>query len=119
MRLAYAPRMMIKRISTGFAFLALIFSTSIAHADQIDGTWCSPKGESMTIEGSNVVTPGGNKITANYDRHHVDYALPEGEENAGARLSADQLNDDNISVTLIRGGTAGAAVVWKRCEVVS
>ena len=75
----------------------------------------------MTINGSQVVTPGGKTIIGRYTRHHFDYVIPQGEENAGNRVSADQIDDQNIQVTEGRhtADPPNAHVIWKRCEVVS
>ena len=99
----------------------LLATTTTAAADQIDGTWCSPSGESMTIEGSRIVTPGGRVITGRYTRHHVDYEVPEGEANAGNRISADQLNDEEIRVIVIGKDTSANEPheIWTKCQVTS
>lgn len=99
----------------------LCLSASSSFADQIDGTWCSPTGESMTIKGEQVVTPGGNAITGRYTRHHFDYEVPGSEKNAGDVVSADQINDENIQVKILRGAERirEKSVIWQRCDVVS
>ncbi len=98
-----------------------ILTIDEASADQIDGTWCSPAGESMTIQGPRVVTPGGNTIEGRYTRHHFDYTVPAGEKHAGDAVSADQLNDETIRVTMLRGPdrVRDEPVIWNRCDVVS
>jgi hypothetical protein len=99
----------------------LLATTTIAAADQIDGTWCSPSGGSMTIEGSRIVTPGGHVVTGRYNRHHVDYEVPEGETNAGNRVSADQLNDEEIRVNIIGKNPSAndPSKIWTKCQVTS
>ncbi len=75
----------------------------------------------MTIEGSQIVTPGGKAITGRYNRHHVDYEVPEGEANAGSLFSADQLNDDEIRV-IVLGKDPSAnkpSEIWTKCQVTS
>jgi hypothetical protein len=101
--------------------LVLLATTTTAAADQIDGTWCSPSGASMTIEGSRIVTPGGRVITGRYNRHHVDYEVPEGEADAGNRLSADQLNDEEIRVIVIGKDPSAneSSEIWTKCQVTS
>lgn len=103
------------------AIIILVAATQPALADQIDGNWCSPDGQSISVDGPNVVTPGGSKISANYDRHHVDFQIPEGEPHSGDRFSADQLNDDQISVSITRArdARAGKAVIWTPCRPIS
>lgn len=103
------------------AVLVWLASCSGALADQIDGTWCSPSGESMTIEGETVITPGGKTLTGRYRRHYFDYEIPAGEPHAGGRIYAEQLNDQEIRVTVIKKVQAepGAHDTWTRCEVIS
>lgn len=102
---------------------AVIFAatTQPSLADRIDGDWCAPGGGSISVDGPNVVTPGGRKIIANYNRHHVDFEIPKGEPDAGGRFSADQLNDEEISVSIVAAGDAGAgkAVIWRPCKPIS
>ena len=99
----------------------LLATTTNAVADQIDGTWCSPSGDSMTIEGSRIVTPGGHVVTGRYNRHHVDYEVPEGEAAAGSRVSADQLNGEEIRVIVIAKDPSASAPseIWTKCQVTS
>ena len=101
--------------------VVLLATTTIAVADQIDGTWCSPSGDSMTIEGSRIVTPGGHVATGRYNRHHVDYEVPEGETNAGHRVNADQLNDEEIRVVVIgkEPSANDPGKIWTKCQVTS
>jgi len=101
--------------------VVLLATTTLAAADQIDGTWCSPSGSSMTIEGSRIVTPGGQSVTGRYNRHHVDYQVPEGEPGAGSRASADQLNDDEIRVVMPGGDQSASqpGEIWTKCQVTS
>ncbi len=109
-------------ILTIFAVLTLAFGfASPAMADQIDGTWCSPSGQSMTIDGQNIRTPSGKTLVGRYSRHRFDYEIPEGEPNAGGRIFAEQLNDQEIRVTVIKQVQAepGAHDTWTRCDVVS
>ena len=109
-------------INTTVVLLLLAFGfVSPAIADQIDGTWCSPAGQSMTIDGANVRTPSGKNIVGRYSRHRFDYEIPDGEPNAGGRIFAEQLNDQEIRVTVIKQVQTepGAHDTWTRCDVVS
>lgn len=104
-----------------FALILVIGLCGPAYGDQIDGRWCSPKGLSIEVDGAKVTTPGGNTVVANYDRHHIDYEIPVGEPNAGGRFSADQLNDEEISVTILSksGEATGNAEIWTPCKPIS
>jgi hypothetical protein len=113
---------MIAIIKRGLLISSMFLATTtIAVADQIDGTWCSPSGDSMTIEGARIVTPGGNVVTGRYNRHHVDYEVPQGETDAGNRVSADQLNDEQIRVIVMGKDPAANAPseIWTKCQVTS
>jgi hypothetical protein len=43
--------------------LALAGLVTAAHADAIDGDWCSADGRSLSITGPTIRTPGGATIT--------------------------------------------------------
>jgi hypothetical protein len=103
-------------------FSIIMASTIHALADRIDGAWCSPSGESMTIEGSQAITPGRKSVTGNYTRHHFDYVIPQEEKDAGEIISADQIDDKNIQVRVLRGPdqkTSEPDKIWQRCDVIS
>jgi hypothetical protein len=101
--------------------VVLFTSTQAALADRIDGTWCSPDGKSVSVDGPNVVTSRGNAIFANYNRHHIDYIIPAGEPDEGSQFRADQLNDNQIRVVLIGAGgePKGEVEIWTPCKPVS
>ena len=89
-----------------------------AAADQINGNWCSPKGQTLSINGTHVITPAGNVVSANHERHHIDYQIPLGEPNAGDRFIADQLSDEKISVKIAKGKNTdeGTSEIWTPCK---
>ncbi len=102
-------------VAAGSFFVA----TGVAYADKIDGTWCSPDGKSMTIEGRRITTPGGNNLIGTYTRHTFTYDVPAGEPDEGSRIWSEQLNDEMIRVTRYRSEEPGEPVIWTRCEVIS
>ncbi|HKJ62034.1 MAG TPA: hypothetical protein VKA94_08565 [Hyphomicrobiales bacterium] len=107
-----------------FVILAAIMtcaSTQAALADRIDGTWCSPDGKSVSVDGPRVTTSHGNAVDANYNRHHIDYTIPAGEPDEGDQFRADQLNDNQIMVVLFGAGgePKGEAEIWTQCKPVS
>jgi hypothetical protein len=62
-------RMNIRQIARTSLLAALLAPVAphLASADAIDGEWC--KGTShFTIDGPNILTPGGNRIQGNYTR---------------------------------------------------
>jgi len=75
----------------------------------------------MTIEGSRVIVPSGKAITGQYNRHHFDYVVPQGDDGAGAHVHADLLDEEDMIVTITppSATTPGAPTFWKRCKVVS
>ena len=62
---------------------AMLLQTGTAHADAIDGDWCSTEGMRMSIRGEKITTPGGKQIQGNYSRHAFDYVVPAGENGPG------------------------------------
>lgn len=100
------------------AMAGLLMSTAPALADRIDGDWCY-KSLSFTIDGPSIVTPGGTRMTGEYDRHGFRYVVPAGEADSGARIDMTQFNDTTIQVTTTPNTTAGAArtEIWKRCQL--
>lgn len=116
------PVAMTRIVNAYFVAGCLVFvSAGSAFADQIDGSWCAPTGESMTIEGPTVITPGGRTLSGRYDRHNFSYDIPDGETNAGGRMDANQLDDQHIRVTIAPPAQTEPAphAIWTRCEVIS
>ncbi len=102
--------------------LASLFFAAQAYADQIDGSWCKPNStDRMHINGSEVTTPAGNLVIAQYTRHSVEYDVPEGEIPIGGRIRADQIDDERIDVAQIKKVQLEppAHDVWTRCEQIS
>ena len=87
-------------------------------ADQINGNWCSPGGKTLSINDDQVITPAGNRVTANFDRHHIDYQIPAGEPHAGDQFTADQLSDEELQVRIVpnKGPVQGASEIWTPCK---
>ena len=98
------------------ASAALLGSVQPALADAIDGNWCRNDGKRMSIQGPAIVTPGGHKITGDYDRHAFSYVIPPGEPGTGDKVSIQLLGE---YLAHARQGTDPAIQEWKRCEPVS
>lgn len=98
--------------------LALVATSSLAHADAIDGTWCSPAGEQVTIDGEDVTTPGGQQIKGAYTRHTMAFEIPAGEPGAGKKLYMVQLHEGAVRVTTIAEVQVepGPHEDWTRCQ---
>ena len=105
----------------GLATVALLLlPAGRARADAIDGEWCYPDGRHMSIQGPNIVTPGGTAITGNYARHYFSYVVPPAEPGAGQTVAMTLMNEYTVNLRVGAGGAnaAQAAVpveVWHRC----
>jgi hypothetical protein len=95
--------------------LAVLVLATPAHADAIDGEWCLAS-RHLAINGPNILTPGGNRIVGNYDRHGFSYVVPVNEEGAGTEVVMVLLNEENVRLTR---GPGAAPEVWKRCKPTS
>lgn len=111
-------RMTIRQIARTSLLAALLSPVAphLASADAIDGEWC--KGTShFTIDGPNILTPGGNRIQGNYTRHSFAYVVPDNEPEAGSEISMLLLNEENVRLT--RQGQSSQPEVWQRCRPTS
>ncbi len=100
----------------GVTCIGLVQFAAPARAHVIDGQWCSA-GRTMTIKGSTITTPGGNKIKGNYAYHFFDYIVPPGEPGAGSKVIA-KLRDyeEKVDVT---SDSNPKPVTWTRCQITS
>ena len=92
---------------------ALLLYAQAARADQIDGHWCPADGRNLSIEGSMIITPGGNEIVGDYRRHSFFYTVPADEPQPGTRVAMQQLND--LVIQVMPEG-AQEAQTWRRCN---
>jgi hypothetical protein len=89
-----------------------------AWADAIDGHWCYPDGRRIFIQGSAIITPGGNRIDGNYSRHFYSYVAPSSEPDSGQTVFMALMNEETVR---LRVGAAPAypsdasEQVWHRC----
>ena len=84
-----------------------------AAADTIDGHWCAADGRYLSIQGPQIVTPGGAKMDGDYTRHGFSYVVPAREPGAGETVSMTLVNEQTVHVAL--GAAGGAPQVWRRC----
>jgi len=107
---------MTRLIAKFAATLAFVVGlTGVAHADAIDGEWCSVDGQHMSIAGADITTPGGKQMKGNYSRHALDYVVPDGEAGAGQTVNI-YLRSEYFAVS--RQGASDAPVKeWRRCAV--
>jgi hypothetical protein len=90
--------------------LALV--PAAARADSIDGHWCTDTGLRMTIQGQNLVSPGGVRISGDYGRHDFSYVAPAGEPGGGGRVDLRLMGENAV-----RAQAASGAIepLWRRC----
>jgi len=101
------------RALTAITSFALIgFSTS-ALADAIDGDWCLANGKHMSIQGPEIITPGGKQTRGDYSRHFFSYVIPPGESGAGETVSITLLSE---YLAHARIGSDPAVHEWHRCQ---
>jgi hypothetical protein len=104
--------------TTAFPLL-LAFATlggaTPASADAIDGHWCFTGGLRLSINGPEIVTPGGSLLKGIYDRHGFSYVVPAPEPGAGATVVMTLLNEQTVQ---LRTGTDAQAPmqIWQRCS---
>lgn len=84
-----------------------------ALADAIDGSWCSPDGRTLAIDGPHIRTPGGRNLDGTYDRHAFYYKAPNGEPGAGKGVNMVLLGDNTIHLT----PEGKRREIWHRCKL--
>lgn len=94
----------------------LIWAVTPAAADVIDGNWCHPNGQRLSIRGPEIITPGGNKLSGNYDRHGFSYVVPAPEPAAGQPHIMQLLNENTMRAR-VGGPPTGTdpSEIWTRC----
>ena len=91
------------------ALLATFSGTALA--DAIDGDWCHGDGRRLSINGPDIVTPGGTRLKGDYDRHHFSYVVPSSEPGAGATVTMVLLSE----ILMHLKPPAGEQQTWRRC----
>jgi hypothetical protein len=92
----------------------LVLFAGPALADAIDGNWCHNDGRRFSIQGSNIVTPGGKRMQGNYSRHYYTYVPPTPERGAGATVAMTLMNENTVHIQY--GESKDAPEVWLRCS---
>ncbi|MBI3504886.1 MAG: hypothetical protein HY059_08590 [Proteobacteria bacterium] len=91
----------------------LCLAVPLAHADAIDGDWCSPNGaRHLTIDGPKMMTPGGARIEGSYTRHTFDYVAPAREVEAGKKVEMRLMGETAVQ---FRPDGESQAQIWRRC----
>ena len=92
------------------------FISPPAHADAIDGDWCSTtEAKQFSIAGPNITTPAGTHTTGDYSRHAFAYIVPDGDPGAGQAIVMQLMNEEEVRVSV----NGGEAKIWRRCELIS
>ena len=106
-------------------FVALGFvsgGVNLAHADAIDGTWCSERDHrQLTVAGPSATLPGGQRVTGEYSRHRFSYIVPMPDVQAGRVMVLRLMGEmAMISVSASADGASPSEPEnWKRCELTS
>lgn len=96
-------------------FLAIVWSPGIAHADALDGDWCSEEGNKLTIDGKIITTPAGRTIEGVYGRHRFQYTAPVGGWKSGKDIDIRQYSDTRM---VLKAGDE-RETEWRPCEHIS
>ncbi|MBI5320771.1 hypothetical protein [Bradyrhizobium sp.] len=94
--------------------LAVVMQAGAAHADAIDGDWCSADGQRMSIRGDNITIPSGRQIAGNYSRHAFDYVIPPGDSGAGDTVNII-LRSEYLAFSR-QGANGDKPTEWRRCK---
>ena len=82
-----------------------------ARADAIDSDWCHAESGRLSINGPQIVTPGGAKMTGEYDRHHFSYVAPANEPGGGSTVTMILLSELQMRLK----PPSGEEQLWRRC----
>ena len=95
----------------GLALPLLVLFALPVLADAIDGDWCLGDGSRLTINGPDIVTPGGRQTKGDYDRHHFAYVVPAQEPGAGGTVAMILMSEIQMRLK----PPAGDEQIWRRC----
>ena len=92
-----------------------------AHANRLDGIWCSPDGRRITVDGLDVITPGGQRTTGVYGTHDFSFAVPENERDAGAVIWMKLVDENTARVSTVSNEPSEPPPhgLWRRCAYTS
>lgn len=87
---------------------------SVAFAQgALDGDWCHADGKRLTLKGSDVVTPAGKSLRAEYARTFASWVIPDGEPNAGTTIRMMLIGADRAHTR--EGAADTPPLEWRRC----
>lgn len=93
----------------------LMLGVTGASADALDGDWCNLTDGKLTIDGSVIITPAGNRVMGDYGRHRFIYTAPEGDWHGGETIVIQQYSEQLMKLTV----GDGESREWRPCQVVS
>ena len=103
------------KIATAASSALLILMSVPAHADAIDGNWCNRDLGRLEIHGTEIIPPGGKRVSGAYDRHASRYVVPAAEPRPGADVDMVLVDDDTIH-RIVAPGADAKIEVWRRCQ---
>ena len=105
---------------SSWAFL-LIVVVGVAHADGLDGIWCSPDGRRITVDGLDVITPGGQRTTGVYRNDDFAFSVPKTARNAGAVIWMELVSENTARVSIVSKEQREPPPhgLWQRCAYTS
>ncbi len=116
------PVMRTAVFSAALATLLQGFAAQQALADAIDGEWCRDNRHFM-IQGPNITTYAGTRMTGDYDRHGFRYVAPASEPEAGTEIIMRLRGDDLLDLYRRAAGAtqpnSPEPEAWRRCRVTS
>lgn len=93
--------------------IALVLLARPAAADPLDGRWCTFDGQRMSIDGQRIITPGGARMTGEYDHGSLVYGVRGYEPGTGFLVSLTPL--DQESLRLVTNRRDVKPEIWHRC----
>ncbi len=92
-----------------------------AAAEAVDGSWCAPDGRRMVVEGTRLLTPGGQIAQGRYSERAFAVVIPEGEWLAGKTLWLERTSPDSLRVSVESENQQGPPPHdrWVLCPYVS
>ncbi len=105
----------------GIYLILLSIVAGPAAAKGLDGTWCSPNGQHITVDGLDVITPGGQQTTGAYSKENFHFKLPENEWNAGSVIWMELKSESTVRVSTVSKIQNGPPPhgLWKKCDITS
>lgn len=79
----------------------------------LDGNWCHADGKRLSVKGTDVITPGGKPLRADYARTFASWVIPDGELNAGMTVTMMLIGSDRAHTR--EGAADTPPQEWRRC----